>query len=86
VFNHLFIRIQATGIAKIIENIIKVAESTANSFIIPVLLAPTTFLIPISFVLCITENAVSPNKPIHAIKIVIIEKKVSNVDKLSSAL
>jgi len=40
-------------------------KSLDNNVVIPVTLAPNTFLIPISFVLCSAVYAASPNKPKH---------------------
>ena len=57
-------------------------KSTESSFTIPGRLAPKTFRIPISFVLCCVTNAARPNSPKQAINIA----NPANVDTMDWVL
>ena len=82
--SHLYIAYQATGVA--IRKAIKThfMNLVFNIIITSAMVAPFTFLIPISFVRFSEKKAASPNSPMHAINIAIAEKiKMTFPNRLS---
>src|SRR3982751_5611266 len=84
--NHLLIKYQASGEAIKNEMTTSFKKSFDKRDIMPVVLAPRTFRIPISFVRCSTLKVVSPNNPRHEMKIAIKVKYLMIAASLSSAL
>src|SRR5688572_9918149 len=67
--SHFEMANQAMGAATRNDTMMSTANSLYNNFKIPGTDAPSTFRIPISFVLCNVVNDAKPNNPIHATKI-----------------
>ena len=65
---------QAIGEAMTIEMATSFRKSFESSDTIPVTLAPSTFLTPISFVRCSALNVAKPNKPRQEIRMAITVK------------
>src|SRR6185312_3487871 len=68
--SHLYIAYQPTGTAIINANKTSCIKSLDSKVVIFTILAPKTFLMPISLTRCETENEIKPNNPIQAIKMV----------------
>src|SRR6185436_981029 len=68
--NQLFIDHHATGKAMKVAMRTSFRKSFDNMTTMLCALAPTTFLIPISLILCCAAKVASPNKPRHAISMV----------------
>src|SRR5690242_7959558 len=84
--SHVFITYHATGTAMIAEIKTSFKKSVDSIAVISDTLAPSTFLMPISFTFCRTVNVVNPNNPKQAMIKERIEKYKKNFENLFSAI
>jgi hypothetical protein len=84
--SHLLMKYHASGAATKKDMLTSVRKSLDKRETIPVVLAPSTFRMPISLVRCSTLNVVRPNNPRQEIKMAIIVKYLIIAASLSSAI